>query len=75
MGLYMKYAAGDIFFNTLIASICELIAYLSSFVIVKLVGHKFSLTVLSSISIIFGIPLIFDIPVKIASVCLICARF
>ena len=75
MGLYMKYAVGNIFFNTLVTSILDVIAYLSIYVILKFIGLKSSLTVLSSIAILSGIPLIFNLPVKISNVCLILTRF
>ena len=71
----MKYAAGDIYFNTLMTSICELVAYLSSFVVLKLFGLRLVLMMLSCTTIVFGIPLIFDIPIRISTVCLVIARF
>ena len=75
MGLYMKYATGDIFVNTLLTTISEIIGYFSATVLFKLVGIKLSFVMSSSLSIIFGIPMLFDIPVWIASLCLVLARF
>ena len=75
MGLYMKYATGDIFVNTLLTTISEIIGYFSATVLFKLVGIKLSFVMSSSLSIIFGIPMLFDIPIWIASLCLVLARF
>ena len=75
MGLYMKYAVGDIFFNTLLASLSELLAYLSVFIIFKFVRLKLILVVFSSMSIIFGVLLMLDLPIWIATVCLFLTKF
>ena len=75
MGLYMKYAVGDIFVNTLFTSLSEIVAYLSATVLFEFVGLRLSFIVFSSMSILFGIPLNFDIPVWIATGCLILTRF
>ena len=47
MGFYMKYATGDIYINTLLTSISEIIAYLSAVVLLKFVGLKRSFTIYS----------------------------
>ena len=75
MGLYMKYATGDIYINTLLTSISEIIAYLSAVVLLKFVGLKRSFTIYSCMSIVFGIPLLFDIPIWMATASLILTRF
>ena len=75
MGLYMKYAVGEIFLNTLLSSLSELVAYLSVFIMFKFVRLKLILVVFSSMSIIFGVLLMFDLPIWTATVSLILARF
>ena len=75
MGFYMKYAVGDIFVNTLLTSSWEIFAYLSAAVVIRIVGLRLSLMVFSCMSIIFAIPLMLDIPIWVAYLCLILARF
>lgn len=75
LGFYIKYVGGNIYINTILIAVAEVVSYLIAGYVHHILGTRWSIFVCTVFGLIFGIPLLFNLPVWAITITVFIARF